>query len=65
MCGGNDKSNKSINVAEASNVCASDRDGLLSSVDGRIDDIASSDKSNNGVSSSSEEKDINENVERK
>ena len=46
-------------------VYASDRDGLLSSVDGRIDDIASSDKSNNGVLSSSEEKDINENVERK
>ena len=56
----NTKSNQSANVAEVSKVYACDRGALLSFVDGRIDDIASSDKSNNGVSSSSKEKDIKE-----
>ena len=52
MYGNNDKSNRSINVVEASNVCASDRGTLLSFADGRIVDIASSDKSKTGVTSS-------------
>ncbi len=65
MCGGNDKSNKSINVAEASNVCASDRGAPLSLADGIIDGIASSAKSKTGVMSSSKEKNIKENVEHK
>ena len=46
-----------------SRVCVSDRGALLSFVDGRIDDIASSDKSKTGVTSSSKEKSIKEDVE--
>ena len=65
MYGNNDKSNKSIIVIEASKVFASDRGTLLSFADGRIVDIASSDKSKTGVAASSKEKHIEGNVERK
>ncbi len=65
MCGSDDKSNRSINVVEASKVCASDRGTLLSFADGQIVDITSSDKSKTGFTASSKEKHVKENVERK
>jgi hypothetical protein len=65
VCGSNDKSNRSINVVEASKVFASDRCTLSSLADGRIVDIASTDKSKTGVVASSKEKHIEGNVERK
>ena len=65
MCGSNDKSNRSINVVEASKVFASDRCTLSSLADGRIVDIASTDKSKKGVTASSKEKHVKGNVERK
>ncbi len=62
----NDDSGKSRStiVAKGSKVYAIERDSPMSLVDGRIDDIAPSNESKKGVTSSNREKGIKKSVER-